>query len=573
MVVIPALDRFGRDSIEIKTKLALFDSLSVKVISLTETIERDTPEGRLQTGILAEFAEFERAKLRGRVRRALAHRKASGKPVGAIGLGWHAEPVIVDGEATTRRVADPQRVPDVVRIFTMVADGHTYGDIARALNADAVRAPRDARAWTPRQIRRIVENTAYIGEKGYPALIDEDLWKRAQKNIRRLDPVAVQARKGGQKSPEEFLLRGIAHCGRCGASLYARSYAKGRHYLCANVRQATGLCDAPAIPASVLEARTLEHLHQFKFDVERWVSERVAEGRTERAVLEREVDGLRREAAKVSKRVEHLRGSLDSALDADDGDEELAGAALRQVGRVSSSTTTRRRALRRPRRENCEWTAEPDVNAALDYYNGIVDLIEGRIQKAQGAAALNVALRDLLASVSVDLVPGDEYDYVAEVLDLPRDPNPERAQLIRAIYTIRAARADRRAASPCGATRTLRLSRRCPRPSCTSSRSARRSPVLEALGLQPQRAQLLGLEPLQRLGRPAQLLEADHPLLGRRHVARLLGSRSGSSLSTSCWRWARTAIASCLQTVWTHRCARSGSSVAARRTKISIVRW
>lgn len=55
-----------------------------------------------------------------------------------------------------------------------------------------------------------------------------------------------------------------------------------------------------------------------------------------------------------------------------------------------------------------EWTAEPDVNAALDYHNGIVDLIEGLVAKARGAAELNVALRDLLACVFVHTRPAAE---------------------------------------------------------------------------------------------------------------------------------------------------------------------
>jgi hypothetical protein len=51
--------------------------------------------------------------------------------------------------------------------------------------------------------------------------------------------------------------------------------------------------------------------------------------------------------------------------------------------------------------------------------------------------------------------------------------------------------------------------------------------VGEALGLEPQRAQLLGLEPLQRLGRAPQPVEAHGALLGRGQVARLLAVEIG----------------------------------------------
>jgi hypothetical protein len=51
------------------------------------------------------------------------------------------------------------------------------------------------------------------------------------------------------------------------------------HYICASARQATGLCDAPAIPADVPEAKTLDHLADFRLDVERWLATRVRRSR------------------------------------------------------------------------------------------------------------------------------------------------------------------------------------------------------------------------------------------------------------------------------------------------------
>jgi hypothetical protein len=53
-----------------------------------------------------------------------------------------------------------------------------------------------------------------------------------------------------------------------------------------------------------------------------------------------------------------------------------------------------------------EWTAHPDVDAALDYYAQVYELINGRLAKARGAAEVNAALRELLADLTVD-VRGD----------------------------------------------------------------------------------------------------------------------------------------------------------------------
>jgi DNA invertase Pin-like site-specific DNA recombinase len=59
------------------------DAAGVRLASLRKHIDRATPEGRLQTGILAEFAEFEREKGRARTRAGISSRATSGKPWGS----------------------------------------------------------------------------------------------------------------------------------------------------------------------------------------------------------------------------------------------------------------------------------------------------------------------------------------------------------------------------------------------------------------------------------------------------------------------------------------------------------
>ena len=50
-----------------------------------------------------------------------------------------------------------------------------------------------------------------------------------------------------------------------------------------------------------------------------------------------------------------------------------------------------------------EWTPSPDVDAALDFYNRIVDLIQGRVNQAKGAQELNAALADVLSGIWMSL--------------------------------------------------------------------------------------------------------------------------------------------------------------------------
>jgi len=369
------------------------------------------------------------------VRDGLKRRKERGAPVGAVPFGYRAEQVVIEGHAVGRRVVDPRTAPISLRIFQMIGEGATPGEVARRLNAERVSPPRKtSRAWEQRTIRGIVRNRSYSGENGYPRLVDPHLFKRAVDNLQRLDPVAVAARKGGRKSPEAFVLRGIARCARCAAPLYTRRYASGRQYICANSRQATGLCRAPAIPADVLEAKTLDHLADFRLDIDSWLAGRVAEVRREHAAVDRAAAILRDEAAKIARRVDAARRQHEQALD--DEDDALAAAALRSVARFEGQHDEALARVAEAEARVAEWTAEPDVNAAIDYYAGIVDLIEGRVAKAQGAAELNVALRDLLAYVHVDTRPAVEAERDGWI-PVPGPDGDWPGALIRATFVVR----------------------------------------------------------------------------------------------------------------------------------------
>ena len=50
-----------------------------------------------------------------------------------------------------------------------------------------------------------------------------------------------------------------------------------------------------------------------------------------------------------------------------------------------------------------EWSAPPDVDAALDFYNRLVDAIQGRIEQAADVQALNQALASVLAGLWCEL--------------------------------------------------------------------------------------------------------------------------------------------------------------------------
>jgi DNA invertase Pin-like site-specific DNA recombinase len=76
------LDRLGRNLRHLITLLEELQSLGVAFVSLAEGIDATTPAGRLQMHLLGAIAEFERDRIRERVKAGMVRAKAQGKKFG-----------------------------------------------------------------------------------------------------------------------------------------------------------------------------------------------------------------------------------------------------------------------------------------------------------------------------------------------------------------------------------------------------------------------------------------------------------------------------------------------------------
>ncbi len=79
-VVVVALDRLGRRSSELLTTLDLFRDQGVHFRDLRHGVNTQSPHGRLLLTFLIALADAEREMTRERIREALAHGKAGGRP-------------------------------------------------------------------------------------------------------------------------------------------------------------------------------------------------------------------------------------------------------------------------------------------------------------------------------------------------------------------------------------------------------------------------------------------------------------------------------------------------------------
>src|SRR5246127_5404897 len=109
-VVVYRYDRFARRLRQLVNALEEFRSLGIEFISLHESVDTSTPNGRLVFGIFASIAEFERELIRDRVRSGMAAARARGKQIGR-----------------------PRKVVDAAKVAQLRASGASWRTIAGRL--------------------------------------------------------------------------------------------------------------------------------------------------------------------------------------------------------------------------------------------------------------------------------------------------------------------------------------------------------------------------------------------------------------------------------------------------------
>jgi DNA invertase Pin-like site-specific DNA recombinase len=116
-IVVWKLDRWGRSTIDVLTTVTELDAAGVAFVSVQDSIDMTTAQGRLMVQLLAAFAEFERAQIRERVTAGLKHAKRHGTRTGkAIG-----RPATAAGrrENITNLLAQGVSLPEIAKRLEM----------------------------------------------------------------------------------------------------------------------------------------------------------------------------------------------------------------------------------------------------------------------------------------------------------------------------------------------------------------------------------------------------------------------------------------------------------------------
>ncbi len=227
LVIIYDLTRLARTEELSHRFLRLLQEAGLEVHSSTRGLVVDD----IQTSIEIALSAEERRKIASRTYSGLLAKANKGLVPTNIQLYGYR-----DIPGTGRVLIDPKEAEIVQHIFRLGAEGATYHEIARALNALPDRRLKGgAKNWYPGHLTRVIRQSAYKGEymwpqtskKGtrpilirIPAIVDADTWAKAQR------------RKIGRPPRTDRPLVGHLRCGWCGSSMSSTANPQGYIYRC-----------------------------------------------------------------------------------------------------------------------------------------------------------------------------------------------------------------------------------------------------------------------------------------------------------------------------------------------------
>lgn len=103
----------------------------------------------------------------------------------------------------------------VQRVFTLYAGGLSYQKISDLLNTEKVPYSQEAPAWNKHKVKRMLENSRYMGQDSYPPILDSGVFQEAQERIH--EKTTGYAPKADRPV---LRLKNLMHCARCGGTLH-----------------------------------------------------------------------------------------------------------------------------------------------------------------------------------------------------------------------------------------------------------------------------------------------------------------------------------------------------------------
>ncbi len=267
VVLVWKMDRFSRsryDSLKYKSILV---NNGVKVISVTERIS-DSSDGVLIESLIDGISEWYSKDLAEKVDRGIRENVLKGLSIGGVPKFGYK---VVDHRYAIDE-NEGKIVQEMYRLY--VYEGLNLNQIAKKLTSLGMRRS-DGRPISHHLVEKVLSSDRYIGvlrcsqavnKEGFPKLIDDDTFRRAQERREQRKHSGGAFREG-----VEFALKGKIYCGECGELLNGESGTSetGRlfsYYKCKGARKKK--CSLKPIRKDLIEGLVITAVRQALADDE-----------------------------------------------------------------------------------------------------------------------------------------------------------------------------------------------------------------------------------------------------------------------------------------------------------------
>ena len=288
LIIVHKLDRFARnryDSVRYRHEL---DKNNVKLLSVLENYDSDTPEGVLIESLYEGMNEYYIRNLSREIMKGLKENAYQAKFTGGI------PPLGFDVENDLKYIINENEAQIIRKIFDMAANGSGYGEIMSCLNDLGFKTKR-GKTFGKNSLHSILRNPKYCGIYEFNVAPKRDVsgsrnnhGRKSENEIIRVDdaiPAIIskeqfdkvqnilnsrQHRPGAHSAKEVYLLSGKIFCGKCGAAYTGHRKFNSQKkkyvvYSCGK-NQRKKECSAKYIRREYIEGFVLDNIADYVFD-------------------------------------------------------------------------------------------------------------------------------------------------------------------------------------------------------------------------------------------------------------------------------------------------------------------
>lgn len=420
-VLVYKLSRFGRNAADILNSLALIQSYGVELICVEEGIDSSQTSGKLLISVLSAVAEIERENI--------LEQTMNGRKEKARQGGWNGGPAPYGYTLKDGKLFIDEKEAEIVRLIyhKFVYENIGYAGIAKYLNLQGVekvaRKCNQTKWWSAHFVKIILDNPVYCGKiafgrrtrekvKGtrdeyrtvfaddyilcngqHDAIIDEELWQKAQEKRKRTGVKPV-ARIGKDRV---HLLTGLLKCPKCGGIMYCNRHAWTKkdgsfqdiyYYYCGHSTNDRGYrCDYKAkLRKTDIEPLVIETIKELVKDEQfaKAIKERIGI-KVDTSIIDQEIKNYQNKLREIDMNKARLENEMDCMpIDAKFRERKLHDMSLRLDSLYETMVDLEERiedARLRKKGIEMESISLENIYQILTTFGEIYDIIDDKEQK------------------------------------------------------------------------------------------------------------------------------------------------------------------------------------------------